>query len=117
MLDFGGGEGGQGEHGQRGKGRVVDADVDAEADADAGADADGDAEADGDDTASPDDTGSPPPVAPLTEGGAWCAAGGTATSGTTTSVSCLSPLDIAAGTTATDGTNTLHTGPLRRISP
>ena len=26
-------------------------------------------------------------------------------------------LDIAAGTTATDGTHTLHTGPLRRISP
>jgi hypothetical protein len=32
-------------------------------------------------------------------------------------VGCLSPLDISAGTTATDGTHTVHTGSLRRISP
>jgi hypothetical protein len=32
-------------------------------------------------------------------------------------VGCMSPLDFSAGTTATDGTHTLQTGPLRRISP
>ncbi len=72
-----------------------------------------------DDTGGPPDTGDPPeePKPEPVAGATWCASGGIASSGTTTSVACTSPLDLSAGTTATDGTHTLQTGPLRRISP
>ena len=86
-----------------------DADADADTDTDTDADTDADADADTDTDADTDHSG---------EGGfAWCAAGGHASDGVATLISCLAPVDVAASETATDGSYTLLPGPIRRLVP
>jgi hypothetical protein len=62
------------------------------------------------------DTDTDPDVRTL--GGAfWCGAGSLATDGRHTHAGCLAPVDLAAGSSASDGHHILFLGPFRRISP
>ena len=79
---------------------------------------DDDTTADDDDSTAADDDDSQA-AAPAPPGQTLCAAGGRVSGEGISGVICLSPLDMAAGRTATsaDGSLVWHPGPIRRIAP
>jgi len=86
-----------------------DTDVSADTDTDSDGDADSDTDTDTDTDTDVDDR--------TVGGSTLCAGGGIATSGTHTAVTCIGPAEVALTTTATDGTHTLQSGAIRRVSP